>query len=265
MDMKPEKLVVCAVAVVTALAVLGSCARSVGPAYPPGRIKQYQVPAGKLSMNLSVYLPGDYDESGSRYPVLYLLHGDDGNDRTFFGAGYPTYGGAMSEANAGAVMDGLLRQGKIKPFIVACPDLASEGDLLRYFVPFVDATLRTVPRRELRAIVGHSSGGYYAMDVSLNHPEVFSVACGLAPSALLSITPAIDTAQGLKSNPVSYWLYAGKKDTIAVAWTVRDFARSLRKNGQSAIYVEDDGDHISKVAARLPQLIEFLSNRLARE
>jgi len=171
----------------------------------------------------------------------------------------------MSDANASVIMDSLLQRGRIRPFIVACPSLQSEEDLLRYFVPFVDATFRTIPKRESRAIAGHSSGGFTAMDLSLAHPEAFSISGAFAPIALLSIAPNISTAQGLKPNPISFWLYAGRKDTMAISWAVKGFAGELRKNGQSTMYVEDDGDHIKNVARRLSELIEYVFKHLTWE
>jgi enterochelin esterase family protein len=41
-------------------------------------------------------------------------------------------------------------------------------------VPFVDATLRTIPRREARAVVGKSSGGYGAVVMGMTRPDVVS-------------------------------------------------------------------------------------------
>lgn len=263
--MKPKKLAIIVAAAAAFLITAESCSKSAGASYPAGQVKNYGVPAGKLSLNLSVYLPGGYDESASRYPVLYLLHGDDGDDRTFFGGGYQLSDGAMSDANVGVIMDGLLQKGRIRPFIVACPALKSDGDFLRYFVPFVDATFRTIAEKRSRAVAGHSSGGYLAMETSLAHPEMFSVAGGFAAHALLAITPNVSGTTALRSHPVSYWLYAGAKDTVTIPWTVKGFAGELKKADQSVTYLQDDGDHVSKVAARLPEFLEFLSRRFTAE
>jgi len=56
--MRKLPFVVLASLAAAVLALLGSCTRQAGPSYPPGQVKQYRVPAGKLSMNLSLYLPG---------------------------------------------------------------------------------------------------------------------------------------------------------------------------------------------------------------
>lgn len=262
--MKANLVRVAATTVVLVLTVLGGCAKP-GPdlSYGPGEVKQYQVPAGKLKMDLSVYLPGRYGESGLRYPVLYLLHGDDGNDRTFFGGGYAQYGGAMSDANVSLIVDKLLQERKIKPLIVASPALGTEEDVLRFFVPFVDATLRTLPKKESRAIAGHSKGGYMALHISLARPDAFTISGGLCSFGLSSILAEYKySSRDLKSNPVLYWLYAGTKDTIASASSSKDAVSFLREKGLAASYVEDDGDHVNRVATRLAQFIEYLSKQL---
>ncbi len=53
-----------------------------------------------------------------------------------------------------------------------------EDYLIEELIPYVDATHRTLPRREHRAISGKSSGGYGAIVQAMRHPEMFSaVAC----------------------------------------------------------------------------------------
>ena len=92
-----------------------------------GKVKYYQIDSKILAnggeqaqRELGIYLPEEYDTSGTSYPVLYLIHGFTGNNRTFFGGGY---GGAMSNANVSLIMDRLIQEGKITPFIVVCPDV----------------------------------------------------------------------------------------------------------------------------------------------
>jgi enterochelin esterase family protein len=49
--------------------------------------------------------------------------------------------------------------------------------LVRELVPEIDRRFRTIARREGRAVVGKSSGGYGALLLCMEHPDVFS-ACG---------------------------------------------------------------------------------------
>lgn len=231
-------------------------------AFSADEVKHYQVPvSGGNTGKVSIYLPEGYGESAASYPVLYLLHGYQGDDQTFFGGGYP--GGAMSDANVSVIVDRLVQEGKVRPLIVACPALGLDEDVLRYFVPFVDATLRTIPKRESRAIAGHSYGGYSAVYIALAHPETFGIA-GSFSSYGLSETTFSDLIKSpnLKSNSILFWLYVGTQDQYGATEPNRDFVKFLRANGFLTTYVEDDGDHYKRVAERLTEFIEFLSKAL---
>jgi hypothetical protein len=73
-------------------------------AFCAGTVKHYQIQTVILGEStkrtLSVNLPEDYDTSGASYPVLYLIHGANGNNLTFLGGGYS---GWMSDANVSLV------------------------------------------------------------------------------------------------------------------------------------------------------------------
>ena len=229
-------------------------------AFSEGKVKQFQVPIGPTAIGkLSVYFPEGYEESSDPYPVLYLLHGDSGDDQTMLGGGYPD--GSLKDADAGKVVDRLVREGNSKPLIVACPAMGRDEQLLDYFVPFVDSTFRTIPKRESRAVAGHSLGGSSALYISLSHPEAFAIAGGLSSFGLYT-TLGEAKAQDLKANPVLYWLYSGRNDQYEVGPPNRRFVDFLREKGLSVIFIEDDGNHESRVATRLAQLIEYISKRL---
>jgi enterochelin esterase-like enzyme len=232
-------------------------------AFCAGNVKQYQVLAGGAKRNMSVYLPEGCGESGTSYPVLYLLHGLTGDDRTFFGVGYAA-SGEMSDANVSVIVDRLVQEGKVRPLIVACPALGLDEDVLRYFVPFIDATLRTIPKKDSRAIAGHSAGGYDALFIALEHPEAFSIAGGFSVWAPSETTAGqLIKTHDLKSNSILFWLYAGTQDDGAAKQN-RHFVEFLRANGLDTTYTEDDGNHANKVAERLSEFIEFLSKTLKR-
>lgn len=137
---------------------------------------------------VSIYLPPDYDSETRRYPVLYLLHGYTGTERGWMN---PSYVGLPE------MMDRLLRQHAIQPMIVIMPNCFNRfggsfytnsvlsGDwedfIVRDLVSYVDAHYRTIVSPEGRGIAGHSMGGYGALRLGMDHPEVFSVAYGLSP------------------------------------------------------------------------------------
>ncbi len=121
-------------------------------------------------MKFNVCLPADYPTSTERYPVIYLLHGLTSNYT------------AWAKMNVPQVA----AQYKL---IVVMPDVgntwyvnwADTGDrpnrwedyIIRELIPHVDATYRTIARREARAINGLSMGGYGALMLGLRHPDLF--------------------------------------------------------------------------------------------
>jgi enterochelin esterase-like enzyme len=148
-----------------------------------------------------VYVPPDYDaQTKIRYPVLYLQHGG-GEDET----------GWVRQGRANFILDNLQAGGRSKPMIVvmaygyaqragqppvdlagkpfgspemlkAMQDMMSvfEDDVTRALIPFVDATFRTIPDRDHRAMAGLSMGGMETFRVTLNHLDLFSYIGGFS-------------------------------------------------------------------------------------
>ena len=92
------------------------------------------------------------------------------------------------------IMDNLIADGKAKPMIVVMekgyatragtapqPPGPGRGDggafedvVLKDLIPMIDATYRTIPHRDQRAIAGLSMGAGQALRIGLNHPDSFS-------------------------------------------------------------------------------------------
>ncbi|WP_373548801.1 alpha/beta hydrolase-fold protein [Haliscomenobacter sp.] len=149
---------------------------------PHGNVQLILFPSKSTntSRRAFVYTPPGYDEKTStRYPVLYLQHGW-GEDETAW----------SNQGRANLIMDNLIAEGKIKPFIIVMTygmtnDVKMGG--LRNFdikpfqtvlvdelIPFVDKTFRTIAKQEKRAMGGLSMGGMETKTITTNLPEVFS-------------------------------------------------------------------------------------------
>ena len=130
------------------------------------------------TMPYVVYTPPGYGMSTRRYSVLYMLHGLGGSDTQWQSVGLFD------------VADRLIRARTIAPLIIVLPqgdagywmdhagtDHAAWGTYTaRDVVADVDAHYRTLADRAHRAIGGMSMGAHGAVQLALNHPDVFSVA-----------------------------------------------------------------------------------------
>jgi len=166
--------------------------------------------------DLYVYLPPQYDGK-RRFGVVMMLAG-------FGSTNHSIAGWSPWQPNSIELFDRLIVEGQCQPAILVLPDcfnrwggsqfIDSEGTgryqtyLADEVFPFVDAEFRTIPRREARAVVGRSSGGFGALRLGMDRPDVVSIIASHAGDAafevsmrpmLTSAAIAIDLAGGLRS------------------------------------------------------------------
>ena len=149
---------------------------------PHGKVSQvlFWSESTKQCRRAFVYTPPTYDkDQKTKYPVLYLQHGW-GEDETAW----------MTQGHANLIMDNLIAEGKIKPFIIVCTygmtnniqfgGLNSftaqdfEKVLCDELVPYIDANFRTIAKKDSRAMAGLSMGGMETHTITLRRPEMFA-------------------------------------------------------------------------------------------
>jgi enterochelin esterase-like enzyme len=59
-----------------------------------------------------------------------------------------------------------------------------ESVIIKNLIPHIDATYRTIPSREARAIEGHSMGGYGALRLGFKYPNLFAAVTGNSPALI---------------------------------------------------------------------------------
>lgn len=151
---------------------------------PHGKVAYAFYESDRLGVTrpLVVYTPPGYEESGERYPVFYLVSGTTDTEETWFRVGRVNF-----------LLDNLIASGEAEPMIVvmpygnmlagtARPSSPEAIPLYRLFsdvlmdevIPYVDASYRTVPDRDHRAIAGFSRGGGQSLFTGFAHFDDFA-------------------------------------------------------------------------------------------
>lgn len=224
----------------------------------------------KTSRRLTVYTPPGYEESKTRYPVLYLLHGSGGDEEAW------TTLGAVPR-----IVDNLIAEGKAEPMIVVMPNgnpskQAAPGETtenlsyrpvmsntlagykegsyelsFKEIVDFVDTRYRTKAEKSKRAVAGLSMGGFHTLFISANRPDLFDYVGLFSPGInfkTVNMTlPAYNNleeklALQMKKGFKLYWLGIGSTDGLYVP--VQEYKKTLDQLHFAYKYTESTRGHI---------------------
>ncbi len=172
---------------------------------PHGEVRErwYHSKTTQQWRRIYVYTPPGYDTNlERRYPVLYLQHGGGEDERSW-----------PNQGRVGFIMDNLIAARKAKPMLVVMeqgyarrPDdpapfppkrpapgqkgppfrdfsrlfSAFEEVMVKDLIPMIDATYRTIPTRENRAMAGFSMGGMQTFQITLKHLDLFAYIGGFS-------------------------------------------------------------------------------------
>jgi len=185
----------------------------------------------RLPLEYALYLPACYDQQPERrYPVLYLIHGQNYNHDQWDRLG-------VDEA-----ADALIASGEVAPFIIVLPrdrswDQPTE-DLFGQVVaeellPDIDRRFRTLPQREYRAVGGLSRGAGWAVHLGLSYWELFGAIGGHSLPVFWTDTGRI--RGWLAEIPVDQlpriYLDIGEKDRPQILASARWFENLLTELG----------------------------------
>jgi S-formylglutathione hydrolase len=170
----------------------------------------------------AVYTPPGYESDNMRYPVIYLLHG--------IGDSYETW---LKDFKVDDMLDRLIASKRIPPVIVVMPNAGNRflgsyylnspvtGRWADYIaneiVATVDEKFLTIPNANSRAVIGHSMGGFGAIEFGMTRPDVFSVVYAMSPCCL-------DVVEDVGAGNVSAW-------TTAMRFKTYDDTDAALKNG----------------------------------
>ena len=133
-------------------------------------------------MRYSIYLPADYESSQKMYPVLYLLHGGEGDESSW-----------MIQGDLKEIADNYISGSQERELIIVMPDAEMtyymnnvngeyqyEDYFINEFIPFIESKYRILDEKKYRSIAGASMGGFGALLYSIHHPEMFSTCATLS-------------------------------------------------------------------------------------
>lgn len=191
------------------------------------RIEYYVSKKFDVPRMVWVYTPPGYDESTSKYPAMYLLHGAGDTE-----AGWVTTG------HANLILDNLIAQGRAKPMIVVMPygrpgpsatlglkapvpvtepGVTFPNDLVEDVIPFAEKTYRISSKADDRAIAGLSMGGNQTLQVGLTHLDTFHYIGAFSPVVMNPeqvFRDALADPAGTNHKLKLFYIYIGKLDTL---------------------------------------------------
>ena len=125
-------------------------------------------------IDVAVVLPRGYGRGERRYPVVYLLHGAQGDEDSWIEYGGLLQDSAKRPADQQAIVV-MPRMGVVTGLAVDWVDGHRQDATFvgRKLVGWVDRTWRTTADRRHRAIAGYSGGGLSAAHLAEQFPRVF--------------------------------------------------------------------------------------------
>ncbi len=205
----------------------------------------------------SLYLPPGYDDpaaAGERYPVVYWLHG---------------FGGSETDGQFPVeTVDAGIRSGNLPPMLVVyvnggratfyCD--AFDGStkaattITEELIPHVDATWRTLARREDRALQGMSAGGFGALRLGFSRPDLFG--------SVVAFAAALRTAEEMQTGPrAETWAKifgsdGARFEAADPVTLVRARADDLREKGPALRLYCGTGDGLMEHNRRFHRLLD---------
>ncbi len=159
--------------------------------------------------NIAIYLPPGYESSDKVYPVIYLLHGFGGNERSFVDE--------VGENFAVFLLDTMIENDVLKEVIIVMPNAKNkyggsyylnselignyEDYIVKEIVNYIDSNYRTIKDRDARAIAGASMGGYGGITLAMKHPETYCAVAVLSPPLGFDIMTEKILPEILRENP----------------------------------------------------------------
>lgn len=178
-------------AILIALACGAICADALG-----GTVRTHTFASVTLKRpwQYAIYLPDGYGSGKTRYPVVYLLHGNGGTTTDW-----------ITQGRLQETVDELIARRTLAPVVIVMPEGATdwyvdrkepiETAFFEDLIPHIESHYVVDRRREARVIGGVSMGGFGALRYALTRPERFCGALLLSPAIYADVPPASSAAR----------------------------------------------------------------------
>ena len=221
---------------------------------------------GPKLKKLKVYLPANYYNNHESYPVIYLLHGANGNEQSW-----------VEKGEVLKDIDSLVKHNIIDDYIYVFPNTnryyheydyimsrpkgsiesyldlngSTEYSFIEDIITYIDNNFRTIPLKQYRAIAGLSLGGLQSLYISANsertfgHVGLFSPL--IYPPPTLGIHSYIyrDIERKLKKQfadeTLNYMIMIGKDDPYYRS--VHQYCEFLKQQGYNIQFIPTYGGH----------------------
>ncbi len=250
-----------------------SCAAFATPAAPAAAstvvVRTFHAEALNRDWPYVVYLPNGYRADQHRYPVLYLLHGNNGEPMDW-----------VTQGQLQTTADTLMARHEIPPVVIVMPQGGTdwyvdrkermETAFFQDLLPEIEAHFAVDDARDGRAIGGVSMGGFGALRYTLEHPDMFCGALLLSPAVYAGDPPPSSAARHVgvfgdhqfdaqiwrtlnypalwkpyfaQPRRVPFFIAAGDDDLVIQAESSLLYTR-LREAGNTAALRIVDGGHV---------------------
>jgi enterochelin esterase-like enzyme len=221
---------------------------------------------GGETRSVWIYTPPGYaQDHARRYPVLYLLHGN--NDRP---------PGWIDVGNLNAIMDNLLAEKKAAPMLIVMTfghalTYGQRGEaprtnttvfadyLLKDVMPMVEGKYRVATGREQRAVGGFSMGAEQSLHIFFHHLDLFSSVAAMAPSGYRTLATAhadfLADPKGTNAKIDLLWIGCGRQDASHITGS-QQLSDTLTARQIQHTWRPVEGAH--NYAFVRGQLVEFL-------
>jgi len=136
--------------------------------------------------NIKVYLPASYRQGKQRYPVIYHFHSLGWSNTKFF-----------EDGKVQRTLDAAIHTGRLKDCILVAGDFTGPGlgsfysnaqtsgrwmdHITQELIPAIDQRFRTNKSAAARAAVGDMIGGYAAIKLAMDYPDLFGSVYAMHP------------------------------------------------------------------------------------